>query len=282
MILGFHIPLWLHEEQIKNLGDRLLGEEGYQWIEIKYPENIPDYSPEGYIRGINYLIDKYNPGVSLHVPTILDIAINNTGLRDEVFRQIKNCIEFGAGVGAVIMPIHPGTIGLMDIPVVHTLQLQELWDEVSDKKDKARKLTIDALKELGLYAQKFNVILALENVLHTEEIIQTPEHLKSILDSVNLPNVKALLDVGHSNRVGIDSKDFIKELGKDLCHVHFSDNDGTCDLHLPLGTSNINFENILFNLSEDGYKGAVIVEIGFKDEKEYIDSKRCLPSKYFK
>lgn len=282
MKLGFHIPVSLDRDMILRLGDGLLGPDIYNWVEIKYPYGTAGCKQEEYVDAVKSLIAKYNPGLSMHIPNIFDLAFNNTYVRDEILRQTKRCIDFAGELGVSVMPVHAGTIGIMDIPLIKKPEYERLFDEVKRKKAIARELTIEALKDLGAYAGKYNITLALENVLHEEEIIYSSEDLLSILNEVNLKNVRGLVDAGHANRAGVNPESFIRDMGSYLCHVHLSDNDGSCDLHLPLGKGNIDFNGIMEQLQSIGYKGAVIAEIGSVDVRDFIKSSEILGSDYFR
>ena len=68
-------------------------------------------------------------------------------------------------------PIHPGTIGTMDIPTKHQTSYERfLLELVEKKKARARDLTVEALREIADYAAKYTMVLALENVLLPTEI----------------------------------------------------------------------------------------------------------------
>lgn len=175
------------------------------------------------------------------------------------------------------MPIHPGTIGLIDIPPDRCMN-PDLWALVDRKKEQAKRATIEALQEAGDYAASCHITLALENVLHPQEILHSPQQMIEILDAVDLANVKGLVDVGHANRVGLNPADFIRRLGDKLCHVHLSDNDGTCDLHLPLGDGTIDFQSVLVQLAAMDYQDAVIIEIVGDKESDFLRSETIFRS----
>jgi sugar phosphate isomerase/epimerase len=270
---GFHIPLHFQAEQIKDFGARLLEAGLYQAIEIKYPHEIIGFDPASYLRGIESIIQQYTPIVSLHIPTNYDLGVWNTGMRREILKQTKDAVDFAHTFGANILPIHPGTIGTMDIPGKdETAYERFLLGVVEKKKTRARALTIEALREIADYAAEYDMVLALENVLLPTEIAYTPTHLLSIIQDVDKDNLKALVDVGHAHRCGIAADAFIREVGAQLGHVHLTDTDGSCDLHLNLGEGTIDFTAVGAALQEVHYTGVVIVESAYKSVEDLIDN----------
>jgi hypothetical protein len=76
------------------------------------------------------------------------------------------------------------------------------------------------------------------------------------------------LDVGHLNiarKKGFKEEHLlaeVKEIAKNIKHVHLTDNFGYSDTHLPPGMGNVPFKEILKEVEKAGYKGKKIVEAG--------------------
>lgn len=69
------------------------------------------------------------------------------------------------------------------------------------------------------------------------------------------------LDVGHAF-VGGDKLDgLLKAFGKRLAHVHFSDNRGRTDDHMPLGAGRIDWQRAVRLLKQAGYDGTITLEV---------------------
>ncbi|WP_428909739.1 sugar phosphate isomerase/epimerase family protein [Niallia sp. Krafla_26] len=273
---GYHIPLHLTENQIVSMGEKLLGEKWYEAIEIKFPFNDGNNHSDSYVKGIRYLINEFSPMVSMHIPTNLDLGHGNTFVRQTIIDQIKESIDFAQSCGAIMLPIHPGTIGTMDIPVTGDSQIKERLIKASEnKKQKARELTIEALVDLSDYISSTQMILTLENVLLPQEIVYSANDLDSILKEVDRPNVKALFDCGHAYRCGIEPAKFINELQSEIAHIHVNDNDGTCDLHLSIGEGTIDYGSMFNELKNKNYQGTIVMETGYDSAEDLIeDAKR--------
>ena len=54
---------------------------------------------------------------------------------------------------------------------------------------------------------------------------------------------------------------FAKNWGIDIRHVHFSDNRGRDDNHMPLGVGNINWKNAVKSLKSIGYDDTITLEV---------------------
>jgi len=83
-------------------------------------------------------------------------------------------------------------------------------------------------------------------------------NLARILNGI--PSLYLTLDLGHANLFGKNIEEFIEEFHKRLRHVHLHDNDGRRDLHLPMGTGNINWEKVLKGLKRY-YEGTITLEV---------------------
>ena len=135
---------------------------------------------------------------------------------------------------------------------------------------------MEALREISGAADRHGLVLALENVLLPQEIVYDWGQLVQILDAVDRPNVRALLDCGHAHRCGLDSAEFARRLGDRLCHVHVNDNDGTCDLHLQIGEGNIAYRSVFAALRAADYRGAVVGETSWRSSDDLRTSARLL------
>ena len=96
MIRGFHIPLGIPAEQIRQVGDELLASGTYGWIEVKYPYDVVGYDPEPYARVVRELVKRHSPAVSLHVPTNYDLGVWSKALRAATLEQVRRSIDFAA------------------------------------------------------------------------------------------------------------------------------------------------------------------------------------------
>ena len=277
MIKGFHIPYHFSEDEILALGNDLLSSGLYRWVEVKWPFQLFGFDPTSYVRGVRKIIREYGPQVSCHIPTNLDLGQTNQGMRAELLRQAKACIDYSAELGATILPLHPGTILTMDIPATaETPTKQMLQRAGAQKRETARRYTVEIAQELAEYCAPMGMTLALENLLLPQEIAHSAEDLRDLVLRCDRPNIRALFDCGHAHRVGAAQGPYIRTLGELICHVHLNDNDGTCDLHQQLGEGSIQYPELFSALRETGYKGALVMETDYHSSADLFQSATIL------
>lgn len=269
---GYHIQLGFTEKEIVKIGEELLGSGTYQAIEIKYPYGMAGFNPESYLKGINELKSQFSPEITMHIPTNLDIGHTNPFLWNAILDEIKKSIDFAEEYDASVLAIHPGTIGTMDIPAPDGCQIKDALIQASQKKkEHARYLTVQALEIIASYIDGMPAVLALENVLLSQEIVYSPEELDFIINEVNRSNVKALFDCGHAFRCGIQPAEFLKQLKSGIAHVHVNDNDGTCDLHQSIGEGKIDYAPMFEVLKEKDYKGIILMETSYRNSQSLAE-----------
>jgi sugar phosphate isomerase/epimerase len=241
----------------------------YRWIEVKYPYDVRGFDGAPYDRAVRRLVRQTSPGISIHVPTNYDLGAWSDSVRSATLRCISAVIEYGASLGATVAVIHPGTIHTMDVPGTGDTPVKAMLQEAAErKKERARQLTAEALRELAPRAAKLGMTLALENVLLPQEVVYTAGELARLVLQVDHPSVRATFDAGHAHRRGLDPAACIRELSQLMCHVHLNDNDGTCDLHLPPGEGMIDFVSIFRAMEESGYSGAVVAETIYQTRED--------------
>lgn len=123
----------------------------------------------------------------------------------------------------------------------------------------------DAVIEL---AGKENVGIAFENMADRDNKRRfgaTVSELKSLVDSFGDAKVGVCWDIGHGNRMYVDSVRPIKEMGKYIKALHVDDNHGGSDEHLVPFLGSINWEGVMNALTEIGYEGDFVYEIKLND-----------------
>ncbi|MDR7855759.1 sugar phosphate isomerase/epimerase [Tissierella sp.] len=72
----------------------------------------------------------------------------------------------------------------------------------------------------------FNGIILLENIFE-----ETPLMLKELVETIDLPNIKINLDIGHAKLGKVSLEEWIKELKDYIFYIHVHSNDGLYDDH---------------------------------------------------
>ena len=86
-------------------------------------------------------------------------------------------------------------------------------------------------------AEQTGLNIFLENCLDVD-----PDPLAGILENITSDKVKCCLDIGHANISRVPVSEWFDVLGQYIGYIHLSDNNGTWDEHLPLGSGSICWE----------------------------------------
>lgn len=91
---------------------------------------------------------------------------------------------------------------------LNNIQSKEFWEQI--------------LKEVSDYKG----IILLENIFE-----ETPDMLKELIETINLPNIKINLDIGHAKLGKVSLEKWIRELKDYIVYIHIHSNDGLYDKH---------------------------------------------------
>lgn len=130
---------------------------------------------------------------------------------------------------------------------------------------------IKSVVELDKYCADIGVVLLVETF---EEKFLSQAELRKVFDEA--PGARFNLDIGHANLNAPDGAAIAamaRDFGKELAHVHASDNDGKSDLHLPIGAGKIDWKKALGAIKAAGYDGAVTLEV-FSPDQDYLEYSR--------
>ncbi len=161
-------------------------------------------------------------------------------IRAEAVRRSKEIIDFAAHLGANI-----------NIGRVRGQYCSELT------KEQTKAYAVAAFRELADYAAPKNVKIALETVtIMQTNFINTLAEGAAMVDRVDRPNFRLMMDVFHLNLEEKDVIEAIKMYSSYNIHVHLADNNRRYPGHCGL-----DFEKILSTFRECGYDGAFCTEI---------------------
>lgn len=161
-------------------------------------------------------------------------------VRAEAIARSKEIIDFAAHLGANI-----------NIGRVRGQYCAELT------KEQTEEYAIAAFRELADYAAPKNVQIALETVtIMQTNFINTCAEGADMVERVDRPNFKLMLDVFHLNLEEKNLFDAIRQYSKYNIHVHLADNNRRYPGHCGM-----DFEKIISTFKECGYDGAFTTEI---------------------
>ena len=161
-------------------------------------------------------------------------------VRKEAIERTKEIIDFASFLGANV------NIG----------RIRGGYREDLSKED-TEAFAIEAFREVSDYALNKNVNIALESVtIMQTNFINTLAEAADMVDRVDRPNFKLMMDIFHLNLEERDVVEAIKKYSGYNIHVHLADNNRRYPGHCGL-----DFEKIIRTFKECGYKGNFCTEI---------------------
>jgi D-psicose/D-tagatose/L-ribulose 3-epimerase len=164
----------------------------------------------------------------------------------EVRRQgvefLKKCVERTADLGARLIcgPIHAG-LGVL----TGRRRTDEEWN-----------WAVEGLQAAASRGQQLGVTLCIEPLNRFETyFLNTQEDAARLVRAVGMPNVRIHFDTFHANIEERHPADSLRTNGRELGHVHISEN----DRGIP-GTGHNDWTGILSALKEIGYGGWLTIE----------------------
>jgi sugar phosphate isomerase/epimerase len=102
-----------------------------------------------------------------------------------------------------------------------------------------------------------NLTLCLENQWEND-----PSILQELMRRIDLPNVRLCLDVGHAHAYSdVAALTWLTQLTPFLAHMHWSDNLGNHDSHLPLGMGSINWAALVDSTLRLPAPPSIVIEL---------------------
>jgi len=198
--------------------------------EIYFDGEALDTASHGDIQRLAKTLFREEIPVSLHGP-YMDLSPGGVDakVKEVTLDRIRKTMDLAALFRPKTVVFHPG-YDRWRFEGYHDLWLRnsiETWRPIAGK-----------AKEIG-------TTIALENVFEED-----PQTLKDLIEGVNSPHFRFCFDTGH---YFVFSKAPLRQwfdlLGQCMAEVHFHDNHGTRDDHLPLGHGEMDFHE-LFALLE--------------------------------
>jgi len=188
----------------------------------------------------------------------LSVNLLDSEYFDDHKEILKKDIEVSGAIGATHLVTHFGQTTNM------VFDDQAVYNDLLATQN-------DCYSEMGEYAKKHNVVLAIENLFPftVRNYAPLPREIGTQLKKINHPNIKCCLDISHAyinctyrNAHFINE---IKQMGPLAEHIHMHDSFGVLqqmwtyleseassygfgDLHLPLGWGDIPFTKVFENI----------------------------------
>ncbi len=192
---------------------------------------------------------------SLHAPFAdhIDITSLDEGRRQSSVNELFKAAEAAAEIGVRHLVLHPG-------PEREGRPLAEEFFHHLERACDSVNAVAGRCKELGLS-------LLLENML-PHLLFGRTQDMMYIMGAVEGLHVGTCLDTGHAHLAG-DLSSVIHKLSCHLRMVHVNDNNGDWDEHLPPGEGGVNWKDVLDQLEQYGFRGALILELSGRHGSDY-------------
>jgi sugar phosphate isomerase/epimerase len=229
---------------------------GFSTIEVcSFPKHLDYHDREKVKRAARRIREVGLEPFSFHAPFADHIDI--TSLDDEKRKisvnELFKAAEAAAEIGVRHLVLHPGPEREGRPPAEEFFHhLERACESVSAVAKRCR--------ELGLN-------LLLENML-PHLLFGRTQDMMYIMGAVEGDHVGTCLDTGHANLAG-DLPSVIHKLSCHLRMVHVNDNRGDWDEHLPPGEGSVNWKDILAQLENYGFRGALILELSGRHGNDF-------------
>jgi sugar phosphate isomerase/epimerase len=144
-----------------------------------------------------------------------------------------------------------------------------IWERQVIKPEEQWQTGVRNLRELGEYADKLGVQIALELEPFKLSLVNNVDSMARFLDDVGHPAVKANIDVSHLQLSATPAEELRRLKGKAI-HVHLSDCDGKVHGDLPPGRGVVDFGPYLREIKALGIDGAVSIELEYSPQPDKI------------
>jgi D-psicose/D-tagatose/L-ribulose 3-epimerase len=144
-----------------------------------------------------------------------------------------------------------------------------IWEKQVIPPEEQWKTGVTNVRELGKYAADLDLQIALELEPFKLSLVNDVDTMARFIDEVNLPAVRANIDVSHLQLSKVKPEELRRLKGKAI-HVHLSDCDGKIHGDLPPGRGVVDFIPYLQEIKALGIDGAVSIELEYSPQPEKI------------
>ncbi len=200
---------------------------------------------------LHALCESHNIKFSFHIPYYINISDVLIHLRKSALQYLLKSLQVAGALQATHLTMHLGSFYWFPV---------EQWE-----RKKALKRFIKSLEKVLPLCEQHQVKLALENVVPIptgSEYYLLGDNITDfevVFSSIDSPCLKFCLDTGHANMAeGV--MEYINHFEDRLICIHYHDNNGSNDEHLPVGKGTVSWQNLAAELKKIGYCGPVISE----------------------
>jgi protein FrlC len=132
------------------------------------------------------------------------------------------------------------------------------WQVFGTSRQDAWAYSLECLKDIAAYANERHVLVAVEPTPADSNLVESVDDALEMMRAAECPNVKVMFDSFHVNCRSEVPADYVRQMGKDLAHVHFAHAD-----RLAPQEGHIDYQSVMRELNAVDYSGYVTMETGF-------------------
>jgi sugar phosphate isomerase/epimerase len=215
----------------------------YVEIGIEGPQGNPDIIDKTKDEIVR-LLQKFKQKPIAHTAYWIDLASDYDSIRQAWINEAIREIRIARKVGIDLINFHANVNGMF----------------YGEKRKIVLGNLIKSLREIVNHANKSKVAVMLENTPLSNGI-HNVEEFKYIVD--NVPNLFVHLDIPHAfTSGGMNSViDYIQTFRDKIVHIHWHDNHGKKDEHLPIGDGLIDHQVAIKALKDINYDRTITLEV---------------------
>lgn len=198
------------------------------------------------------VLRKFDGLKSLHGPFLdLKPASPDLQIREVSYKRYLNTIYAAEQLNIDYIVFHSQINPSLNEPFIKELnnrQSKELWEKI-------------------LSDTQYKGIILIENIFE-----ESPEMLKEYIETVNMPNVRINLDIGHAKLGKVDLEYWIRELRDYIEYIHIHSNNGIYDEHVSPSVEEI--EELYFLLDKYDIDPILSLEYKIQDLEREIERYR--------
>jgi len=232
---------------------------GFDYLELAMDPPMAHHSIIDANKGaIKKALSDSGLGIVCHLPTFVSTADLTESIRRASVMEMHRSLDIALILGAKKVVLHPSMVGGMGGFVLNTV----------------KNYFYDFLAEMVSDAESKGISICLENMFPRNLLGVEVRDFEEIFSQ--FPTLKLTLDTGHANIGDYNGNRLtllVEKYGKQIGHLHFSDNQGRLDEHLALGQGTINFKNLIRSLKAIGYDDTLTLEV-FDDDRQMLVASR--------
>jgi len=226
-------------------------ENGFHGVEISGRSISPNTLSTADIDWLIAQATEYGITYTIHFP--MDTAPGSHDLErwNRDLDVMKLALQIAGKISCPVIVLHPGPI---DNPGIEPLEASEGLRQESI--ENLRRF----LREAAPHASEAGTAICLENMHHRQgDVIQSYQDLIDLVDTVDHPNIKITLDVGHAF-IHDGLPEAIAAFGDRIHHIHLDDALNGKD-HLPIGKGELNLD-LYADMLQPGKTIVATMEVG--------------------